>query len=144
MDRSASVISAGVLDIAIRYRDDILGDVGVSIQVFAKIAGQATQLLRFDCFANSPHYHYGVGTGSERLFLDVTAEGDPLQWTLERFQRGRLRAMIERAGYSAVADALDEELFQSILPELARQAQALVREHVLSSPAATHARTMGS
>ncbi len=129
MEKGGSVISAGIVDVAMRYRDDIPGDAGLCIQVYAEVDGHDTELLRFDCFANAPHYHYGPEAEDERLMLDATAAGDPLQWTLERFERGRLKAMIERAGYAAVADALDEERFQSILPEVGRQAEALVAEH---------------
>ena len=112
-----------------RYRDDIPGDAGLSIQVYATVEGRETELLRFDCFEHAPHYHYGPEADDTRLMLDATANGDPLQWTLERFQRGRLAPMIERAGYPAVAAAVEEALVASVLPDVISRAHALVDGH---------------
>ncbi|HSF31838.1 MAG TPA: hypothetical protein VLK82_15350, partial [Candidatus Tectomicrobia bacterium] len=33
-------------------------DQGVCIQVVGRVDGKETELLRFDCFDNRPHYHY--------------------------------------------------------------------------------------
>ena len=122
MDKGATVVSAGAVEVAMSYRNDIPGDAGLCIQVYAEVDGRDTELLRFDCFANAPHYHYGPEQNNERLMLDVTAAGDPLAWALERFERGRLRPMIERAGYATVAASLDEEAFQAALPTVAQHA----------------------
>ena len=123
------MVSAGAVDVVMSYRDDIPGDAGLSIQIYADVDGQDTELLRFDCFANAPHYHYGPQQDNERLMLDATAAGDPLAWALERFERGRLRSMIERAGYPTVAASLDEDAFQAALPAVANQARAIVARH---------------
>ena len=129
VDKGATVVSAGAVDVVMSYRDDIPGDAGLSIQIYADVDGQETELLRFDCFANAPHYHYGPEQKNERLMLDATAAGDPLAWTLERFERGRLRSMIERAGYTTVAASLDEDAFQAALPTVTNKARAIVAQH---------------
>ena len=92
-------VDAGGIAFAMRYRDDIAGDEGLCIEVRADVEGHDTELLRFDCFRVAPHYHYGPEADDERLMLDLTAAGDSLDWTLNVFERGRLRSMIERAGY---------------------------------------------
>ncbi len=129
VDKGATVVSAGTVDVAMSYRDDIPGDAGLCIQIYAEVDGQDTELLRFDCFANAPHYHYGPEQDNERLMLDATAAGDPLAWTLERFERGRLRPMIERAGYTRVAVSLDEDAFQAALPTVSNKARTIVAQH---------------
>ena len=65
-----------------------------------------------------------------RIYWDttVTPEGETLRWTLDQFKGRKLKAMIERAGYPAIASELDEELIQSILPELEEKALAVVAE----------------
>ena len=108
MDKGDTVIAASSVEFALGYRHDIPGDEGLCIQVYAEVDGADTELLRFDCFQVAPHYHYGPEADDERLMLDQTAAGDALTWTLERFERGRLQPMLERAGYAAVAAALDE------------------------------------
>ena len=129
MDKGATVVTAGTLEVAMDYRDDIPGDAGLCIQIYAEVNGQDTEILRFDCFANAPHYHYGPELDDERLMLDATAAGDPLAWTLERFERGRLQPMIERAGYKAVAASVDEDAFRAALPTVTNEAQAIVAQH---------------
>jgi len=130
VDKDATLVSAGAVDVAMSYRSDIPGDSGLTIQIYAEVDGQETELLRFDCFTNAPHYHYAPGQDSgERVMLDATAVGDPLAWTLECFERGRLRAMVERAGYAKVAAALDEDAFQAALPAVGDKARALVAQH---------------
>jgi len=64
-----------------------------------------------------------------RLYWDTTTSGDPLRWTLNQFQAGNLKKMIERAGYPTVAYDLDEDLLQSMLPEIERRAFELVSEN---------------
>jgi hypothetical protein len=36
---------------------------------------------------------------NHRIYRDRTLVEDPLAWTLEQFEKGKLPAMIERAGY---------------------------------------------
>ena len=50
-----------------RYRDDIMGDEGLCIEVRGEVEGEDTELLRFDCFRVAPHYHYGPQAGDERV-----------------------------------------------------------------------------
>ena len=129
MDEEQALISAGGIDFRMRYRDDIAGDGGLSIEVYAEVEGRDTELLRFDCFQNDPHYHYGPQAGDDRIPLDPTATGDSLQWALERFERGRLKPMLERAGYDAVAEALDEEAVANAMPTVISRAHDLVTQH---------------
>ena len=119
-------VDAGAIAFAMRYRDDIAGDEGLCIEVRADVDGQDTELLRFDCFRVAPHYHYGPEADDERLMLDLTAAGDSLDWTLNVFEQGRLRPMIERAGYTSVAEALDEAEVAAVMPGLVSTAREIV------------------
>ena len=119
-------VEAGGIVFAMRYRDDITGDEGLCIEVRAELDGRDTELLRFDCFAVAPHYHYGPESDDDRLMLDATSAGDPLEWALGCFKRGRLRPMIERAGYQTVAESLDEQAVAAALPKITAAAQAIV------------------
>jgi hypothetical protein len=49
-------IEAGAVTFALQYRTQI-PDQGLCIQVVGDVAGQETELLRFDCFDQLPHYH---------------------------------------------------------------------------------------
>ena len=125
MDKGTTVIGLGAIEVAMRYRDDIQGDAGLCLQVYAKVEGEDTELLRFDCFEHAPHYHYGPEAEDERLMFDQTAGGDPLSWVLGCFERGRLPEMITRAGYKDVAGALDASVLEGALAGVAEQARGL-------------------
>ena len=79
--------------------DGALDDRGVSLHVYGVRDGEALEHLRFDCFDEDPHYHYISWTDRSNvmLHLDPIADGDALQWTLERL-RTRLPQMLEHAG----------------------------------------------
>jgi hypothetical protein len=119
-------VEAGSIAFAMRYRDDIAGDEGLCIEVRADVEGHDTELLRFDCFRVAPHYHYGPEADDERLMLDLTAAGDSLDWTLNVFERGRLRSMIERAGYPSVASGMDEGQVAAVIPQVVSTAREIV------------------
>ncbi|MXV80762.1 MAG: hypothetical protein F4X58_07160 [Chloroflexi bacterium] len=119
-------VDAGGIAFAMRYRDDIAGDEGLCIEVRADVEGEDTELLRFDCFRVAPHYHYGPEADDERLMLDLTAAGDSLDWTLNVFERGRLRSMIERAGYESVAMGINEKDVAEAMPRVVSTARGIV------------------
>ncbi len=126
MNEDQTRVEAGSVAFAMHYRNDIAGDEGLSIEVHADVDGENTELLRFDCFRVAPHYHYGPQADNERLVLDLTAAGDALEWTLNCFERGRLRPMIERAGYQTIADALDEAEISAVMPMVVNAAREIV------------------
>ncbi len=103
---------------------------GVAIHVLGDIADQEVELLAFDCFKDAPHYHYGPRNQDVRIYWDVTTSGDTLRWTLDQFKTGKLRAMLERAGYPTVAADLDERLIQEQLVKIEERCLALEAEHM--------------
>ena len=72
------------------------------------------------------HYHYGPRNQDVRIYWDTTTSGDTLRWTLDQFYAGNMKKMIDRAGYPTIANDVDEELLQSMLPEIERRSWELV------------------
>jgi hypothetical protein len=103
-------------------------DEGVSIHVWGTDDGH--EYLRFDVFADEPHYHYVHNTGdggeivNNVLDFDVVAYGDMLPWVLERL-RTRLPEMLVAARGEAVAAAVDREVVAGALGDVARLADAV-------------------
>ena len=114
-------------------------DEGVSIHVWGD---DGHEYLRFDVFADDPHYHYnhphsghhsghhsGDGDGdivNNVIDFDTIALGDMLTWVLERL-RTRLAPMLVEAGGAHLVEALDSETIDIALYEveaLATQARA--------------------
>jgi hypothetical protein len=84
------------------YRKELMPDQGLMVQVYGEVDGKDTEILRFDCFDQTPHYHYGPLNHNIRLNMDKTTAGNPLGWTMDNL-RNRLPDMIRRAGYDDLA-----------------------------------------
>jgi len=128
-NRGTHIFEAGNIRFGLEMRRLAMGDGGLAIHVLADIGGtpgkkytEETELLAFDHFWNGAHYHYGPRNKNHRIYWDRTLVEDPLAWTLEQFEKGKLPAMIERAGYPGVAADLDVEKIASVLPAMKKQA----------------------
>ncbi|MEC9273024.1 MAG: hypothetical protein VYB63_08905, partial [Chloroflexota bacterium] len=126
----SDIFTVGNIRIGLEYR--LLPQInseGLAIHVLTDIAGQNVELLAFDCFDNGPHYHYGPRNQDIRIYWDTTTSGETLRWTVDQFKAGNIRKMIDRAGYPTVANDVDENLLQSMMPEIERRAFELVAEN---------------
>ena len=106
MEKGGTIIEAGPVSFAMNYRREIMNDQGLCLQVYSEIEGKDTEILRFDCFDQTPHYHYGPENHNIRLNMDKTTAGNPLGWTLDNL-RNRLPDMVQRAGYDELTAKLE-------------------------------------
>ena len=134
-NRGTHIFEAGNIRFGLEMRRLPMGDGGLAIHVLADIGGtpgkhytEETELLAFDHFWNGAHYHYGPRNKNHRIYWDRTLVENPLAWTLEQFDNGKLRAMLERAGYPGVAADLDEGKLREVLPAMKKQALAMWEE----------------
>ena len=151
IDQHTQVFEAGRVSIGVEYRllsNDIVeksannqgkrldddanfDDRGVSVHVYVKSDdGERAERLRFDCFAEGPHYHYvdWNAESNEIVLMDPVADGDPLAWTLDRI-RTRLPQMLARAGVGNWSDGIDIGAIESLLPRVAEAAYRARYEH---------------
>jgi len=126
---------AGNIRFGLEMRRQRGGDGGVAVHVLADVGGstqsayvEETEILAFDCFWDGPHYHYGPRNKNHRTNWDLTVVDDPLEWTFEQLESGKLPAMIERAGYPGVAADLDREQIAALLPTLKKRAFEMYEE----------------
>lgn len=110
---------AAPLRISVEYRRTA-DDQGPAVRVFGRVGEKERQVLRFDCFQKSPHYHYDPEQSDEQHRMKDENITDPLEWTLHRLEKN-LGEMIRRAGYGELADQVDPELVGAHL-EAIRQA----------------------
>ncbi|MCX7669953.1 MAG: hypothetical protein N2439_07770 [Anaerolineae bacterium] len=134
-NRGTEIFEAGVIRFGLEMRRLKNGDGGLAIHVLADIGGSKgksyadeTELLAFDCFWNNAHYHYGPRNKNHRINWDLTVVDDPLEWTFEQLEGGKLGAMIERAGYPGIAADLDPDLIAAVLPRLKKRAFEMYEE----------------
>jgi predicted DNA-binding ribbon-helix-helix protein len=107
-------LQASGLCFAVEYRNTRT-DRGPSLQVLGDVDGKRVQLLRFDCFENEPHFHYDPQGKNNRIFLNKTRVSDPIAWSMD-YLRGNFASLIRIAGYSGLADRLDEAALTAALP----------------------------
>ena len=131
-NRGTDIFEAGNIRFGLEMRRLGSGDGGLAIHVLSDLAGntgrvftEETELLAFDCFWDGPHYHYGPRNKNHRIYWDKTLVPDTLGWCLDQFKSGKLKAMLERAGYPGVAADLDEDLIASVLPNVEARARAM-------------------
>ncbi len=121
------IIGDGPIKFGLEYRDE-LNDQGLCLHALGEVDGEDVEILRFDCFDHVPHYHYGPMKRNERLMLDKTTEGDPLEWTLDQL-RNRLGEMYARAGYEELAAGADEDALSATLDEVEAKARQISRDN---------------
>jgi len=108
-----------------RGKVENLDDVGVAIHVFYVSDDKLTEVLRFDCFNDEPHYHY-VNWAAKRndiVWLDPTAMGDSLQWSIHAIAT-RLQPMVDFALGEDHALVVDQKQLDQKLPLIAAAAYA--------------------
>ena len=74
MEKGDTIIDVGAVSIAMHYRNDLMPDQGLMIQVYGEVDSKDTEILRFDCFDQAPHYHYGPENHNIRLPMDKTTQ----------------------------------------------------------------------
>lgn len=92
-------------------------DGGPSVRVFGEADDKNIQLLRFDCFRKNPHYHYDPSGKNDHRNLDKETVQDSVAWTIEQLGNN-LSDMIKTAGYSNIAEKVDQAAVVQILPEI--------------------------
>jgi hypothetical protein len=107
-------LQASGLCFAVEYRTTRT-DRGPSLQVLGDVDGKRVQLLRFDCFEHEPHFHYDPQGKNNRIFLNTTRVSDPIAWSMN-YLRGNFASLIRIAGYSGLAERLDEAALTAALP----------------------------
>jgi len=128
-NRGTDVFDAGNIRFGLEMRRLPMGDGGLAIHVLGDVGGatrnsyvEETELLAFDCFWDGAHYHYGPRNKNHRIYWDLTLIDDPLEWVFEQFEKGKLGAMIERAGYPGIAADLDTDKIAAVLPAVKQRA----------------------
>ena len=119
-------IGEGLIKFKLQFQD-LLKDQGLTIQVLGQVEGGQVSLLQFYCFDHLPHYYYGPEERGDRMSIDQTTEGDPLDWSVWLLT-SRLSELIARAGFEQVADEIDMSALEPTLAEMESAARKIVRE----------------
>lgn len=91
---------------------------GATLRVSGDVDGKRTELLRFDDFAQYPHYH--VPADGMNIMFDRSTLGEPLDWYIAQL-RDHLGDLLTLAGYAKVASEVDLQVVADHVEEI-RQA----------------------
>lgn len=127
----AGPVTFGVEARALADRSGKVGERGASIHVFDN--DRKTERLRFDCFENTPHYHYIIQRDQHNIVwgYDPAVNGPMSTWALGAI-RARLPAMLRGAQAPELAERVEREGFD--VEVLERIAQAMVAAHDKTIP----------
>jgi hypothetical protein len=70
---------------------------GATLRVYGDVDGTRTELLRFDDFVESPHYH--APSSGDAVMFDRDALGEPLEWFVAQI-RDHLDELLVTAGFA--------------------------------------------
>ena len=98
-------------------------DDGLSLHVFD--SENDYEVLRFDMFADDPHYHY-MPNGPFHVVVpyDPAASGDMWLWTLSALTN-RLPSLLRNAGHGELATKIDSDLVTRVLEKVAEHVERL-------------------
>ncbi len=116
---------SGGVQVIVEARRGGQGDWGATFRIFGNSGDKKVETLRFDCFKKRPHFHYAPGANSENHDIDKTISPNPLGWVMNQLQT-ELPAMIEHAGFTEIARAVDQA---AVAKELARLEPDIVQLH---------------
>ena len=95
------------------------------MHVFGEVDGAREEVLRFDCFDDVPHYHYGFSYIDQPMVpIDSAAVGDPLDWVCERIAL-RLPEMLKKARATDLCASCDGTRLAAVAEEIRLKARAL-------------------
>mgnify|MGYP001176822701 CR=1 FL=1 len=123
-------ISAGGLEFRIDYRT-FGGDRGPAVRVFGDVDGTDTQILRFDCFDNTPHYHYDPTGMDAYHHMDRAVTPDVVAYSLAQI-RDNTKSMVKAAGYADLASTVDGDAVAASIGEI----RAVIEKLTAEAPAA--------
>jgi hypothetical protein len=116
-DNGKQTVAAGPITFVVEFRrssQDGVSAGGPTVRVSG--TDDSHEYLRIDMFDRGPHYHYEPpgDVPERRLYLDTVAEGDAVEWGLDRLRR-RLGPMMEEAqGGGIYAAANADELTRAV------------------------------
>jgi hypothetical protein len=133
---SAVTLEFGGLHFEISFRD-----VGATLRVDAEIDGTWTEVIRFDDFVDTPHFH--APASDDPILFDRATLGEPLAWFVTEI-RDHLADRLEMAGYAELVPSLDLQEITENADQLTEAMTACVPAGFVRVPGVGLQRVAGS
>jgi hypothetical protein len=99
-EREAREWDVGGLHFAVSFR----APAGATFRLSGPVAGSRRELVRFDDFVDSPHYH--APADADPIMFDRADLGEPLDWLVHQIS-DHLEELLTSAGFGAMLPAVD-------------------------------------
>jgi hypothetical protein len=99
MNDTTSQLEAGGLRFTVAFRGP-----GATLRVFGPVDGSERELLRFDDFIESPHYH--VPADGDQIAFDQSRFGEPLDFYVTQV-RDHLGELLTQGGFEETLASVD-------------------------------------
>jgi hypothetical protein len=98
-EKQVTTLDVGGLTFDVSFRE-----VGATLRVLGPIGDSREEMLRFDDFVDTPHYH--VPADGPSIAFDVATQGEPLEWIIGQL-RDHLNELLTEAGFADVLPRVD-------------------------------------
>jgi len=106
-------------------------EAGATLRVDGHVDGRWKEMLRFDDFVDTPHYH--VPADAQAIIFDRETQGEPLAWYISQI-RDELPEWLRRAGFADVVPAIDMNAVVAHLPEVSHAMETCIPEGFIRVP----------
>ena len=103
------------------------GDRGLSIKVRGPVADKSQELLRFDCFEESPHFHVEVYGKNEITAIEAN---DAVEWSLDKLDN-EFEQLLNAAGSDPLTNE-ERENFKTTMNRVQERSLNLVAAETAS------------
>ena len=115
-----STLENGRFRLELNYRD-FRGDEGLSIRVVGPVKNEDRELIRFDCFLKTPHYHIGVY--DQNKITSIKAD-DPVAFALEQLDT-EFSNMVDASGGDSLSQD-EQATHQAMIAGLREEAKQVI------------------
>ncbi|GEM_PF-1345729 len=124
--QTSTVLEFGGLRFDVSFRN-----IGATLRVHGRVNGEWTEMLRFDDFVDSPHFH--VPASGDQIPFDRASFGEPLAWYVDQV-RNHLAELLKRAGFSHVVPTVDFDEIARHADKLGKAMEACVPDGFVRVP----------
>lgn len=124
----AAELDAGGLRFAVSFRE-----VGATLRVLGPTDDGRQELVRFDDFVGSPHYH--LPASGPAIAFDVASKGEPLEWIVGQL-RDHLAELLTEAGFANLLPRIDPAAVTAQAPAIRQMLIDCVPEGYVRVPGA--------
>ena len=115
MAEQGMTIGVGGLRFNVRYTHTELAIAGHRYGSMAMSRTSRCSSCASTASSRQPHFHYDPDGKNNQLRMDKTKVSDPIAWSMD-YLRGNVASLVRIAGYSALAEQLDEAALTAALP----------------------------